>query len=131
MTGYEIPFYSRQGSRISADEWLLLTSRDRPGPGHPGGPYRVVGRDVIGPITVSTVWHGYDAHRVGPPQIYETLVSAPNYTEHRHPYETEADAVEGHAEHVRQAQGVWAGMQAANDFLGALGDLLGRPDEES
>lgn len=132
MTGYEIPFYSRGGARISADEWMMLATQTRPGPGHPGHVYRLVGLDRVGPIKVSTVWVGYDPHHgTGAPMVFETLISAPNYADHRCPYGTEAEAIEGHAEHVRQAQAVWAGMRAANDFLGALGDLLSRPDEES
>lgn len=130
MTGYEIPFYARTGARISSDEWLMLAARGK-GPGSPTGPYRRIGLDHIGPIKVSTVWVGYDPHGIGTPRVYETLISAPNYEDHRHPYETEAEAIEGHAEHVEQAQAIWAQLRAINEFLGVLGYTQGRPDEES
>lgn len=130
MTGYDIPFYARTGARISSDEWMLLASQG-PGPGSPVGPYRVVGLDRVGEITISTVWIGYDPHHgTGTPRVYETLVTAPDHTEHRHPYTTEAEAIEGHAEHVAGAQDVVARIRAAHEFLGSLGRLLGFPDEE-
>lgn len=93
---FELELYNRQGERISRDEWLRLRSDND---------NRIVARDYVGEILISTVWLGLDHNwGDGPPHIFETMAfpSEDNLNEmYMERYATEDDALEGHSIMVR------------------------------
>jgi hypothetical protein len=59
---------------------------------------RIVRRDEIGDVVVSTVWLGLDHNfgGKGPPLIFETMVFGGTNSEYQERYSTEAAAIAGH-----------------------------------
>lgn len=89
-------YYDRQGKPMTRGAYYAAVLESHRENEVYGPPIRV-GWDVVGDVTVSTVWTGRAAHPIHPPDIFETLTWASDGTElERATYATEAEAVEGH-----------------------------------
>jgi hypothetical protein len=98
--------FDRDGNPISWERWAELLGQREPD-------YRRVGADVVGDLSVSTVWIGIDVtfalrYSLAPPMIYETIIFA---ADDDHPlnmammrYGNEIDAYEGHQRTVADMQ---------------------------
>jgi len=82
-------WYDRQGRPIDVSVMTRL-SQDQT--------YRVVARDWVGAVEVTTVWLGFDhSFRSALPVIFETVVFGGRMDQYSRRYSTEDDAVDGHA----------------------------------
>lgn len=87
-------WYDRDGNSITRDRWGEILSEE----------YHRVGHDVVGGVTVSTVWLGIDHSFFGDrgapgyrPIIFETMLFGGDYDQELMRYSSEVDAVAGHA----------------------------------
>ncbi len=60
--------------------------------------YKIVAKDKVGDVSVSTVWLGFDRRfGNGPPLIFETMVFGGLHDQDQARYATEIEAILGHA----------------------------------
>lgn len=84
-----IHYYDKDGSPLTLTEFVEKFEDDN---------YKRVAFDRIGDVEVSTVWLGLDhQYGDGSPLIFETMVFGGEHDDDQWRYETEADAVDGHA----------------------------------
>ena len=82
-------WFDRKGRPIDVAEMVRL-SRDHD--------YRVLARDWVGPVEVTTVWLGFDhSFRSAEPVIFETVVFGGRMDQYSRRYSTEEEALAGHA----------------------------------
>jgi hypothetical protein len=104
-------WFDRQGNPISMLRWGELREVGLDPDGHYGEhSYVRVGEDVVGEVTVSTVWlgmdHGFVVGQRFPddppyrPVIFETMVFGGEHDQAQMRYCTEEEAARGHAEAV-------------------------------
>lgn len=92
-------YFDRQGNPITFEQWPLKFEDEK---------YRTVARTSIAGVSIETIWLGLN-HRTGPgkPLIFETAVFPANGgpSLHCQRYETEAQAIAGHAFNVLRFTG--------------------------
>jgi hypothetical protein len=88
-------YYDRNGNPISLEGWAFLFEKDD----------RQIRHDVIGDVTISTVWLGIN-HAVFPIDgrilIFETMIFGGDHEQDIWRYATEDEAVAGHERITRE-----------------------------
>ncbi len=86
-------YYDRDGKPLP-DDWH---NKDKYGTKYKWGTQQRVARNVVGDITISTVWLGLDHdHYTGVPIIFETMTFGEPWNNEMERYSTEEDAMRGH-----------------------------------
>lgn len=120
MSFYKHPYYGRDGSPITRDEWLAAHESQED-----WERARRVAEDQVGEVWISTVWLGLDhAFGYGPPLIFETMCFGGSMDQEAYRYSTESEALAGHAEIVslvRQQELAAAGAEASTEPPKAAG----------
>jgi hypothetical protein len=83
--------YDRSGNYITFGKWQELFADDN---------YKIIRRDYVGKLLVSTVWTGIDFHN--PPLIYETMVWENEKGHFFGRYQNEDSAIKGHGRIIQE-----------------------------